>query len=729
VNVFVSRAERMGMSDTPPGESPPGTDDADAVTDGGPDAAPTEDRSFQPAQSVCPFCGVGCTIQYAGASGKATGVAGPVNRRGEVCPKGVAAFDVVDHDDRLTQPLVREAGHLVTAPWDEAIDRVVEGLADVVETHGPDALAFFASSNCTNEENYVFQKLARVLGTNNVDNCARLCHSSTVAAMSARFGAGAMTNTLDDLREADVFLVCGANPAEQHPIIFQSYLGPALKEGTELIHVDPRANNTTKQADVHLPVRPGYDIPLLNAMAAVVFEEGLEDRAFLAERTTGVDDLREHLAGVDVEENAELAGVDPDDLREAARTYAEADRAAAFTGMGMSQHHCGTDNVHALLNLALLTGNVGKRGTGVNPLRGQNNVQGAGDVGALPSVLPGYREVTDDEARQDVADVWGVEPPAAPGLTEVEMTHQFGDEVRAAFVFGENPALTEPNANAVADAFDDLDLCVVLDLFETETVEHADVVLPGSSWAEKDGTVTNTDRQVLRMRENADLPGDARRDLSILTEIARRLTERLGLDATLAGPGFDFEGPESVFAELTDVSPIYAGMSYDGIGEESQRWPFPADAEEGVGVLHTETFANGVVTAPLVPVEHVPPADDLSDGQLVLTTGRVIQHFNSGALTRRSDTLTRMYREDALQIHPEDADARDIDDGDRVRVWNDRGEVEVPVDVTPATRRGTVFLTFHFADPLVNALTSDDPLDPEAKIPEYKHSAVHVEQV
>jgi formate dehydrogenase major subunit len=727
VNVFVSRAEGVSMSDTPPEESPP-TDDADAVTDGGPDAAPTGDRSFQPGQSVCPFCGVGCTIQYAGAPGKATGVAGPVNRRGEVCPKGVAAFEMVADDERLTRPLVREHGHLVTAPWDEAIDRVVAGLADVVETHGPDALAFFASSNCTNEENYVLQKLARVLGTNNVDNCARLCHSSTVAAMSARFGAGAMTNTLEDLGEADVFLVCGANPAEQHPVIFQSYLGPALKDGTELIHIDPRANNTTEQADVHLPVRPGYDIPLLNAMAAVVFEEGLEDRAFLAERTTGVDDLRNHLAGVDVEANAELAGVDPDDLREAARTYAEADRAAAFTGMGMSQHHCGTDNVHALLNLALLTGNVGERGTGVNPLRGQNNVQGAGDVGALPSVLPGYREVTEEKARQDVADVWGVEPPAAPGLTEVEMTHQFGDEVRAAFVFGENPALTEPNANAVGDAFDALDLCVVLDLFETETVEHADVVLPGSSWAEKAGTVTNTDRQVIRMRENADLPGDARQDLSILTEIGRRLAERLGIDADLAGPGFDFESPESVFDELTDVSPIYAGMSYDGIGEGSQRWPFPADAAEGVGVLHTETFANGEVTAPLVPVEHVPPADDLADGQLVLTTGRVLQHFNSGALTRRSDTLTRMYREDALQLHPEDADARGIEDGDRVRVWNDRGEVEVPVDVTPATRRGTVFLTFHFADPLVNALTSDDPLDPEAKIPEYKHSAVHVEQ-
>jgi formate dehydrogenase major subunit len=687
------------------------------------------DRTFEAAKSICPYCGVGCGIEYAGASGKATGWKGPVNRRGEVCPKGVAAFDVVDHPDRLTTPLVREHGHLVTAPWDAALDRVVENLASVVEEHGPEAVAFFASSNCTNEENYVLQKLARVLGTNNVDNCARLCHSSTVAAMSSRLGAGAMTNTLDDLMEADVFLVTGANPAEQHPVIFQSYLAPALKEGTTMIHVDPRANNTTKQADLHLPVRPGYDIPLLNAMAKVVLAEDLVDEAFVAERTTGIDALRDHLADVDVDENAELAGVDPDDLRAAARTYAEADRAAAFTGMGMSQHHCGTDNVHALVNLALLTGNVGKRGTGINPLRGQNNVQGAGDVGSLPGVLPGYRPVTDDEARADVAEVWGVEPPAEPGLTEVEFTHRFGDEVRAAVVFGENPALTEPNLSAVRDAFDRLDHCVAIDLFETETTDHADVVLPGSSWAEKSGTVTNTDRQVMRMRPNADLPGDARRDLDVLTDLASRLVARLGIDADLRGPGFEFDGPEAVFAELTDVTPIYAGMSYEGIGEGSQRWPFPEGADEGTGVLHVDEFATGERTAPLVPIDHVPPADDLAEGDLVLTTGRVIQHFNSGALTRRSDTLMRMRSEDVLQIHPDDAAARGVEDGDRVRVHNDRGSVEVAADVTPAIREGTVFLTFHYADPLVNDLTSDDPLDPEAKIPEYKHSAVRVERV
>jgi len=573
------------------------------------------ERSFEQRHSVCPYCGVGCGIEYTG-NGRSADWKAPVNTRGEVCPKGAAAWEVVDHDDRLRQPLVREHGTLVTAPWAEALDRVETALTDIVAEHGADALAFVASSNCINEENYLFQKLARVLGTNNVDNCARLCHSS-VAAMSARLGVGAMTNTLEGLIEADCYLVTGANPAEQHPIIFRSYLLPAIREGTDLIHVDPRATDATDAADLHLPVRPGYDIPLLNAVCAVVLEEDPVDEAFVAERTEEADALREHLADVDVAANAAAAAaVDPEDLRTAARTFATADRAAAFTGMGMSQHHCRTDNVHALLNLVLLTGNVGRPGTGVNPLRGQNNVQGAGDVGALPSVLPGYEPVTDPDARERVADVWGVESPAEPGLTEVELTHRFDEEIRGAFVFGENPAVTEPNGSTVAGAFDDLGFLAVLDLFETETAALADVVLPGSAWAEKAGTVTNTDRRVRRMRPNADPPGVARRDLEVLQTVGARVTDR--------PDAFRYGGPEAVFEELTDVTPLYAGLSYDRIGDGDGRWPFPDGAETRTDILHEERFATGEATAPLVPVDHVPPADDLAEDDLVLTTGRVL---------------------------------------------------------------------------------------------------------
>lgn len=669
-------------------------------------------------KTICPFCGVGCGVRYDPEQGKGVGWNAPVNRRGELCPKGVAAFDTEGHDQRLTAPLVRNsAGELVEASWSEALDKVESGFREILDSHGPDALAFFASSNCTNEENYLVQKLARALGTNNVDNCSRLCHSSTVAAMTDRFGTGAMTNSIADLPDAEAFLVAGANPAEQHPVIFSSYVAPALKRGATLIHVDPRANATTRYADYHLPVKPGYDIPLLNAMCAVAVRENLADEVFLAERVEGVAEFRKWLESVDVDAAAELAGVDPSELRDAAHDYAGVERAAVFTGMGMSQHHCGTANVHALLNLALLTGNVGKRGAGVNPLRGKNNVQGAGDVGALPDTLPGYRDVTDDEGRETISEVWGFEPPKTPGLTEVEATHRFGDEVLGAFVLGENIAATEPNANRVAAQLDSLDLLVVQDIFPTETTAHADVVLPASSWAEKAGTVTNTDRQVQRMRAVAELPGDARRDFELLCELSERL---VGDEIS-----FDYTGPRDVFEELTSVTPIYGGMSYEGIGERSQQWPFPEGAESGEAVLHRETFGDGSKRARLEPVEHVEPADEVGDDELVLTTGRVLSHYNSGAVTRRSGILTRLRSEDALQIHPDDASARGIDGGDRVVVENDRGRVEAMADVTPAIRRGTVFLTFHFADPLVNRLTGD-ALDPTAKIPEYKHSAVRV---
>ncbi|WP_435157134.1 formate dehydrogenase subunit alpha [Haladaptatus sp. DFWS20] len=678
-------------------------------------------------KSICPFCGVGCGV-LRGDSGKGHGWKASVNRRGELCPKGVAAYDVLNHADRLTEPQIRIGGDLVPVSWDEAFLRIEQEFGRIVDEHGSDALGFFASSGCTNEENYVFQKLARMLGTNNVDNCARLCHSSTVAAMQSRFGAGAMTNTLDDLGDADCFLVWGANPAEQHPIIFSSYLAPAVNDGTTLIHIDPRENRTTEIADFHLPVKPGYDIPLLNGMCAVIFEEGLEDDEFLRERVSNVSAFRKFISGVDVDECAETAGIAPDDLREVARIYANATRAAAFTGMGMSQHRYGTANVHTLLNIALVTGNVGRCGTGVNPLRGKNNVQGASDVGALPDVLPGYRPVTDSDARKAIADVWGVEPPAIPGLTEVEMTHEFGDGIRGAFVFGENIGATEPNVNRTVRELDSLDCLVVQEIFPTETTAHADVILPASSWAEKAGTVTNTDRQVQQMRPSSDPPGNARTDLEILCEIGRRLLD-IDSDVRLSDTSFEYDGPEAVFSELTQVTPQYSGMSYSGIGDGSQRWPLPKGETEGVGVLHRNRFSNGERRAPLVSVEHIDPTAEHSNNDsdsLVLTTGRVIEHFNSGVVTRRSDVLTHLRSTDALQIHPDDATERGVEDGDKVVVTSNNGRIEAKSAVTPSIRPGVVFLTFHFAERLVNRLTGDE-LDPTSKIPTYKHVRVRVE--
>ena len=663
-------------------------------------------------RSVCPFCGVGCTLR--GEDGRGRGAPGAVNRRGELCPKGVAAYEIHDADDRLTTPLVREDGDLRPASWDEALDRAVAGFEAALDAGGPDSLGFLASSNCTNEENYLLAKLARALGTNNVDNCARLCHSSTVAAMSDRLGAGAMTNSLDDATEAGAVLVWGANPVENHPVAYSSYLNQAVKSGAPLVVADPRETKTVERADIHLQLRPGYDIPLLNALCAVVVDEGLWDESFVAARTEGFESFADALRDVDIAANAELAGVAETTVREAARAFAGADAAATYTGMGTSQHHYGTLNVHALCNLVLLTGNLGKPGAGLNPLRGQNNVQGASDVGALPDLLPGYRSVADADARAALEDVWGFEPPAEPGLTEVELTHAFGDDVRAAFVFGENPAVTEPNASRVRDGLDALDTLVVLDVVRSETVEYADVVLPGSTFAEKTGTYTNTDRQVQRLFGERDPSADARRDFDAIGAFARRLTDDVAL-----------ETPEEAFEELVTAVPQYAGMSYDGIGEGSQRWPFPEGAEEGEAILHRETFGGGREHAEFRAVGHVEPADDVADDELALTTGRVLQHFNSGAVTRRSPTLSRLYPGDALSIHPADAEARDIADGDPVVVENDRGRVETTARVTDSVRPGVVFLTFHFAEPLANELTGDE-LDPEAKIPEYKHTAVTV---
>ena len=692
------------------------------------DSEQTERGIDTDAKSICPFCGVGCGVRPAEIGEDEETIRGrgwhaPVNRRGELCPKGVAAYEIVGHEDRLTEPLVRKDGELKPASWDEALSRVESEFGRIVDEHGPDALGFFSSSGCTNEENYLLQKLARLLGTNNVDNCARLCHSSTVAAMGSRFGAGAMTNTLDDLGEADCFLVCGSNPAEQHPIIFSSYLAPAVKQGTTLIQIDPRENRTSGVADLHLPVKPGYDIPLLNAMCAVIFDEGLEDDEFLRERASNVTEFREFIESVDVSACADLAGVAESDLREATRIYATANRAAAFTGMGMSQHRYGTTNVHALLNLALVTGNIGKRGAGLNPLRGKNNVQGASDVGSLPDVLPGYRSVTDADAREAVADVWGVGPeamPAVPGLTEVEMTHEFGDGIRGAFVFGENIAATEPNATRTARELDALDCLVVQDVFPTRTVEHADIVLPASSWAEKEGTVTNTDRHVQRMRPATSPPGTARADLDILGELGRRLMRATGREEL--EDAFQYDEAAAIFEELRQVTPQYAGMRYQAFAEGSQRWPFPEGAEDGIGVLHRDEFANGNRRAPLIPVELVEPEND---GELVLTTGRVIEHFNSGVVTRRSDVLTHLRSTDAMQIHPDDAASLGIEDEESVVVESDHGRIEAVAEVTPSIRPGVTFLTFHFAEPLVNRLTGDE-LDPESKIPTYKHVRVRV---
>ncbi|MFP8954743.1 formate dehydrogenase subunit alpha [Natrialbaceae archaeon A-arb3/5] len=693
-----------------------------------------------PIKTICPYCGVGCGIQV--QQGDEPGDVqfmpwgdAPVNE-GRICIKGGAATEVIDHEDRLTDPLLRDDdGEFREATWEECYEYVVSELERIHESYGPDAMGFFGSSKTMNEENYLLQKLARRYGTNNVDNCTRMCHASTVWALRTSLGAGAMTNSMKDLREAaDLFWIQGANPGEQHPIANSQYFRQAVLEGATVIQVDPHANKTTRSFQIdeterhqHLQLNPGTDIPLLNIVLKTILEhhedhpeDGWIDEEFVEARTEGFEHLEETLESFDKEAAAEECGVPLSEIERAAEKYAKADNAAIFTGMGMSQHACGVDNVQNEINLALITGNLGRPGTGVNPLRGQNNVQGTCDVGAMPNVLPGYQLVDDDEARTRVEDVWGFEVPDEPGLTNVEISHQFGNAVRGLYVMGENPVMSEPDANSVAERIQDLEFMVVQDIFMTETAEYADVVLPATTWAERDGTVTNTDRRVQRMRGVEKVHANTKHDLEILSEVGIRLFD----DGTAL---FDFDDPEPVFEELRHVCPSYHGMTYDRLGEEGIQWPCYQPGDEGDPFLYEHEFDTDSGKGHIEGVSHTPPAETPDDEYpLILTTARLEEHYNTGTMSRRSPTLNRQTPENFVDVHPADAERYGIEDGQDVVLTSRRGEITVEAHVTEDIKEGVVWTTPHFAAASANRLTND-VLDERAKIPEYKAAAADIE--
>ncbi|WP_280536322.1 formate dehydrogenase subunit alpha [Halopenitus sp. POP-27] len=685
----------------------------------------------EPVKTICPYCGVGCGIQV--DQGEDPGDVqfrpwgeAPVNE-GRICIKGGAATQVVNHEDRLTDPLIKEDGEFREATWEEAYGRVVDELERIREENGPDAMGFFGSSKTMNEENYLLQKLARRYGTNNVDNCTRMCHASTVYALRKSLGAGAMTNSMADLEEAaDVFWIQGANPGEQHPIANSQYFRQAVLEGATVIQVDPHANKTTRSFQIdetdrhmHLQLEPGTDIPLLNIVLKTVLENDWVDEEFIESRTEGFDHLQETLEDFDKEAAAEECGVPLEDIELAAEKYAKANNAAIFTGMGMSQHTCGVDNVQNEINLALATGNLGRPGTGVNPLRGQNNVQGTSDVGAMPNVLPGYQPVDDDEARESVEEVWGFEVPDEPGLTNVEISHEAGDSIKGLYIMGENPVMSEPDANRVAERLQDLEFTVVQDIFMTETAEYADVVLPATTWAERGGTVTNTDRRVQRMRGVEKVHENTKHDLEIVSEVGRRL---FGEDG-----GFDFADPEDVFEELREVCPIYYGMTYDALGEEGLHWPCYEEGDEGDPFLYGDTFDTESGRGHIEGVRHQPPKETPDEEYpLILTTARLEEHYNTGTMSRRSPRLNNQHPENFVDIHPNDAERYGVEDGDYVRITSRRGEIEVKAQVTEDIKEGVIWTTPHFAAASGNVLTND-VLDERAKIPEYKAAAAEIE--
>ncbi len=702
--------------------------------------APATGLGMEPPErsvdSLCPYCGVGCQLTFHVRGQRIVEVSGrdgPANH-GRLCVKGRYGFDYVHHPHRLTKPLIRRDGVpkdaamaldpadpsavFREARWEEALDRAAGGLSALRAAHGPAALAGFGSAKGSNEEAYLFQKLVRTgFGSNHVDHCTRLCHASSVVALLQMIGSGAVSNPVADVAATDLILVIGSNTTVNHPVA-ATFMKNAARAGTTLIVLDPRRTPLARHADLFVQFRPDSDVALLNALLHVVVTEGLVDHEFIAARTTGFAELEAHLADFSPEAMAPLCGVPPDVLRDLARRYAQAKAAMIFWGMGISQHVHGTDNARALIDLALVTGQIGRPGTGLHPLRGQNNVQGASDAGLIPMVFPDYRRVDDPAARAAFEALWGTSLDPKPGLTVVEIVDAIlAGSVRGMYILGENPAMSDPDLGHAREALAKLEHLVVQDIFLTETAFHADVVLPASAFPEKGGTFTNTDRRVQLARPALDPPGDARQDLWIVQQIARRI----GLD-------WDYPGPAAVFAEMTRAMPSIAGIDWARLEREGAvTYPCPTPDDPGQPVIFTASFptADGrarLVPAPLRPAAETPDADY----PFVLITGRLLEHWHTGAMTRRAATLDALEPEAEVGVHPDDLARLGVTAGAALRLRSRRGALVARARPDPDLQPGQLFLPFCFTEAAANLLTSA-ALDPDAKIPGFKYTAVAAE--
>ncbi len=675
-------------------------------------------------RTTCAYCGVGCQMILNVKDNLVYRVDAPFEaapNHGNLCVKGRFGHDYLWNPDRLTTPLIRRNGRLEPVTWNEALGLVAERFAAIKAESGPDALAFLCSARCTCEENYLMQKLARqVIGTHNIDHCARLCHASTVSGLVQAFGSGAMTNTIADITAAKAILAIGTNTTEQHPVLSLQIKKAVRQFGAQLVVADPRRIELTQFAVLHLQHRPGTDLALLNGLAHVILKENLHDRAFIAERTENFEAWQAVVEEYPPERVSEITGVPAADIVKAARIYGGNRPASIFYAMGITQHTVGHQNVLAIANLAMLTGNLGIPGGGVNPLRGQNNVQGACDMGGLPNVYTGYQRVDDEAVRQKHAAYYGVEqPPAKPGLTVTEIIRAAGaGKVRALYVMGENPAMSDPDTHHVRECLEKTEFLVTQDIFLNETGELADVVLPSAAFAEKEGTFVNTERRVQRVRKALDAPGGARPDWEILCEIAQRLGAR----------GWDYAGPEAIMQEIAEITPSFAGISYARLEHGGIQWPCPSPDHPGTPILHTTRFPRGL--GRFNPVHHQAAAE-LPDDEypLMLTTGRILEMYHTGTMTRRVSGLNFLAPEERVEVNPQDAAKLGITTGDWIRVSSRRGSVTARAWVAERTLPGLIFMTFHFAEALGNILTNGEALDPIAKIPEFKVCAVKVEKV
>ena len=685
--------------------------------------------------SVCPYCGVGCLLTYHVKDNEiqfVTGRNGPANK-GRLCVKGRYGFDYVSHPDRLTQPMIRKEGvpkglneffdptdpskMFRPASWEEALDHAAQGLKAIKDSSGPKGLAGFGSAKGSNEEAYLFQKLVRTgFGTNNVDHCTRLCHASSVAALLEGIGSGAVSNQVEDAAHAEVIVVIGANPTGNHPVA-ATFIKNAARRGATLIVMDPRRTELARHAEHFLQFKADTDVALLNAMIHTIIDENLVDEEFIASRTNNFEELKERVKDFSPEEMAPICGIEADVIRACARAYATSKASIIFWGMGISQHVHGTDNARCLIALSLMTGQIGRPGTGLHPLRGQNNVQGASDAGLIPMMFPDYRRVDNTEASEFFSKYWHTELDPNPGLTVVEiMDKAYEGEIRGMYIMGENPAMSDPDLNHSRAGLAALDHMVLQDIFLTETAAFADVLLPASAFPEKTGTFSNTDRRVQVGRQALDCPGEARQDLWIIQELANRL-------------GLDWNYPEvkDVFEEMRGAMPSIAGMTWERLEtEHSITYPCEGDNDPGQGVVFIDDFPTGDGRGKFVPAS-LESANELPDTEypFVLITGRQLEHWHTGSMTRRSQVLNAIEPEPVVSAHPDDLDRMGVVEGGTIKVASRRGEVVALARADRGMRPGEVFIPFCYHEAAANLLTNA-ALDPVGKIAEVKYCAVRV---
>jgi formate dehydrogenase alpha subunit len=676
--------------------------------------------------TTCPYCGTGCGLNLVVRDGKVVGVAPwqrhPVNE-GKLCPKGRYAHEFIHREDRLKKPLIKKDGKFVEATWDEAYELIIKKF----KSYKPEEMACLASARVPNEENYLMQKFARtVLKTPNVDHCARLCHASTVVGLAGAFGSGAMTNNIDDIAQSKCIFVLGSNTFEQHPLIGRSIMRARMK-GAKVICFDPRLTPTAKQADLYASFYSGTDVAVLNSMMQYIIKNGWEAKDYIAARTKDYEKLKAVVMKPEYsfENVSQISGISVNDLKTATEWLAKSPSATILYSMGITQHTTGVDNVKSVANILMLTGNLGKVGGGVNALRGQNNVQGACDMGALPNVYSGYQNVMLEPSVTKMKEAWGCDVAGGKvGLTVTDMINVLCDnppKLKAIYIMGENPMISDPDLTHVEHALKNLEFLVVQDIFLTETAALADVVLPAACYAEKDGTQTSTERRVQRFRKAVEPPGEAKADWEIICELGTKMG---------FGKQFAFKSPEEIFNEVAKVTPAYGGMSYKRLEKpEALHWPCPTADHPGTPILHTQKFAHPDGLGIFTPIEFKPPAE-VPDAEypMILTTGRCIWQWHTGSMTRRSPSLENEAPASWVEINTEDAKRLGIQDKEVVKATTRRGTLNVTAKVTDGIKKNEVFMPFHYVECAANKLTHN-ALDPVAKIPEFKACAIRIEKI